>query len=300
MTDDFSEPWNKDEDKSCNHYARNVFKCLLQWDREYFKRIDSDPKYVHRSMRHTGNGEWIPGPLYSVQIPVVQVKERRTEQDVVAYFPTGMNERGIVNLGAHEQSRLLVSDLERIAPMPFPPVGDPPPRFTVDSSGKEYRMTKQFKGKFRLQSFGHAHPLVFEDFDMYCPFCPGLRIKNGRELYMHCRNWDYRHFRFPTLSGALIIKHMVTKEEPTFLLCGEIWDTGFMVDRYNLDPSMFATVRRYECSAAHRGFGLYFKRRYKEAYVAWQHARLVPGLKRYFQEKKVGDCWEVVNAYLRW
>ena len=161
-------------------------------------------------------------------------------------------------------------------------------------------MTKQFKGKFWLQSFGHATPLVFMEYDMYCPFCPGLRIKNGRELFRHCKKWDYRHFRFPQLDGALHVSDMVTGEEPTTYLCGEIWDTRFMIGRYSLDPLMFPARGYTGCAAAHRGFGLYFQRRYKEAYLAWQHARLVPGLKRYFHEKKVGDCWDMVNAYLRW
>ena len=162
-------------------------------------------------------------------------------------------------------------------------------------------MTKQFKGKFGLLPLGHASPHVFVDDDMYCPFCPGLKIRNGRELWNHCRKWDYRHSRFPQLCRARhVVDTLRDSDEQTRYLCGEIWDIRFMIHKYSLDPSDFPAGGCTGCAAAHRGFGLYFQRRYKEAYLAWQHARLVPGLKKYFHEKKVGDCWEVVNAYLRW
>ena len=337
--------WNKSDNALCNRYAGKIFVRMLQWDRDYFERVDSSdvrsrpictPYFQDYASNHSatsaistpavdetvevrrvkkgkrkGKPKWMPGPLYVVQIPVVMKHDRpyrgRNTYDEVAYFPS-CSALDPVNLGASEGTRLLTSDLERIPNMPLPlrELGAPPGVNT--SPGAGFRMIKQLKGRFRLTSLGHAQPHIVVDEDMYCPFCPGLKICSGKELWDHCREWDYRQDKFPKLcSQRQVVDHSLENNESegyelqTRYLCGEIWDYRLMEQKYGLGPKDYPgyEVSR-NCANAHRGFALYFRRRYREAYVAWQHARLVPGIRKYFENHKVGDCWELVNAHLRW
>ena len=303
-TDDFNYPWIRAENASCNRFAKNIFRRMLQWDREYFERIENNTWHAHGYPKRKGKGKWIPGPLYSVTLPVVKKHERPwpNSHNEVAYFPRVVKRQELVNLGAKENTRLLVSDMERIPNMPLPFRNDDAPPGVNTGPGTGFQMTKRFKGKFCLSPLGHALPHTLVEDDMYCPFCPGLKIRSGRELWNHCRKWDYRHTRFPQLCRQRRILDAVTgrDELQTRYLCGEIWDFCVMRRKYDLGPSDFPESGNCDCASAHRGFGLYFQRRYKESYVAWQHARLVPGLRKYFEDHKVGDCWELVNAHLRW
>ena len=296
-TDDFSIPWRRDENRLCKRNAQRIFDLLVKWDNDFLERVDNE-RWLYHNYRGERVESWVPGPLYVVQIPVVKAKKRRPRlrcNGEVVYFPRVLtdHESGtLVNLGARPESRLLVADLEYIPRMPLPFRDfDAPPGFYTPGTG--YRMTKYYKGKFRLQQLGHARsPLLVQD-DMYCPFCPGLKIKNGRELFRHCMKMDYRHKRFPQLMYR-------DEDDLTCMLCGEIWDAELMVRKYGLERSDLPMGGHPDCTAAHRGFGMYFQLRYREAYETWQHARLIPGLKEYFNKKKVGDCWDVVNAYLKW
>ena len=73
-----------------------------------------------------------------------------------------------------------------------------------------------------------------------------------------------------------------------------------MISKYGLSESETLLGNSVDCAAAHRGFGKYFQLRYRQAYETWQHARLVPGLRKYFKDEGMEDCWEVVNSHLKW
>ena len=184
-TDDFNYPWDRAGNASCNRHARHIYRRMLQWDRDYFERIENDTWHTHGYPKRKGKGKWIPGPLYSVTFPVVKRHERNgpNSRNEVAYFPITVRSKvTLVNLGAKENTRLLVSDMERIPSLPLPLRNDDTPPGVNTGPGTGYRMTKHFKGKFCLSPLGHALPHVLVEDDMYCPFCPGLKIRSGREL----------------------------------------------------------------------------------------------------------------------
>ena len=104
---------------------------------------------------------------------------------------------------------------------------------------------------------------------------------------------DYRHKRLPQLRYR-------DEDDLTCMLCGEIWDAELMVRKYFLERSDLPMEGHPDFAAAHRGFGRYFQLRYREAYLTWQHARWIPGMKAYFDKELFVGCWEAVNFYLRW
>ena len=298
QVDDFSKPWRSAANRLCDRNAQRIFEYLVRWDKEYMERVDAGDTWPG-SISHTPISRWHPGPLYAVQIPVAQGRSRKPKSlasKEVAYFPkfSVTTTHSLVNLGIREETRQLVADLWNIPQMPMPFRSLPPyaaPGMTTPAEG--FKMTKEYKGKFRLCLLGHARSHLRAHEDMFCPFCPALKLRNGRELFRHCIKMDHRHKTFPQIMD-------IDDPSQSFMLCGDIWDEEHLIRRYRLERSDLPMGGQPDFAAAHRGFGKYFQLRYKEAYVTWLHARWVPGMKAWFDKEVFVGCWELVNVYLRW